>query len=119
MVQRATSSAYRENLTAGSLIFSIRSFIMIRKSVGEITLPCGRPWSWLNVGEWVLPHLTWKVLSFKKFLIKFAIRPLMPALWIFISSAVLFTLSNAFLRSKNTASVCFLAWNPLCIESII
>ena len=55
----------------------------------------------------MLPHLTWKVLSFKKFLMKFAIRPLMPALWIFISSAVLLTLSNAFLRSRNTANVCF------------
>ena len=67
----------------------------------------------------MLPHLTWKVLSFKKFLMKFAIRPLRPALWIFISSAVLLTLSNAFLRSRNTANVCFLAWNPLCMESII
>ena len=67
----------------------------------------------------MLPHLTWKVLPFKKFLMKFAIRPLKPALWIFISSAVLLTLSNAFLRSRNTANVCFLAWNPLCMESII
>ena len=58
----ATSSAKSEYLTC-SFAVSHMSLIMMRNSVGDSTLPCGRPWSCGVTGESVVPHRTWKVRS--------------------------------------------------------
>ena len=118
--QIATSSAKIEWCVCRNklLMFWAIPSIIIRKRVGEITLPCGMPYFLMVNGGINVLMRTWNVLGCKKFRMKTAMFPRIPFLWIKYKRAEGCTVSYAAARSKNTATVCCFSSNPLCTVSV-
>ncbi len=125
LTHNAPSSAYNALPILWSILLKM-SLIIILKSIGLHTLPCGVPFSIGYILENSIPTLTSMVLLFKKSLIQLKILPPIPILFNLIKSPSFHNMSYAFSMSKNiTKTASLLTWAFLIsfsrqiIESIV
>ena len=109
------SSAYIAHFT-GDENFLIRSLMNTKKSVGDMTPPCGTPCLRSIFLLFVLSMTTLARRLCRYDFIHRNIFPVMLHFFSFRSRPSVQTVSNDFCRSIHTVSVCFLCWNPSSIS---
>ena len=115
VLHMSKSSAYIAHFT-GDINFLIRSLMNTKKSVGDMTPPCGTPCLRSVFLLFVLSTTTLDRQLCRYYLIHRTIFPAMLHFFSFRSKPSVHTLSNAFCRSIHTVSVCFLCLNQSSIS---
>ena len=115
VLHRTKSSAYIAHFT-GDGNFLIRSLMNTKKSVGDMTPPCGIPCLRSIFLLFVLSMTTLTRRLCRYDLIQQNIFPAMLHFFRFRSRPSVQTVSNAFCRSIHTVRVCFLCWNPSALR---
>ena len=115
VLHRTTSSAYTVHFT-GDGNFLIRSLMNTKKSVCDITPPCGTPCLRSILLLFVLSMTTLARRLSRYDLIQQNIFPAMLHFFSFRSRPSVQTVLNAFCRSIHTVRVCILCWNPSSIS---
>ena len=115
VLHRTKLSAYIVHFT-GDGNFLIRSLMNTKKSVGDMTPPCGTPCLRTIFLLFVLSMTTLARRLYRYDLIQQNIFPAMLYFFSFRSRPSVQTVSNAFCRSIHTVRVCFLCWNPSSIS---
>ena len=115
VLHRTKSSAYIAHFT-GDGNFLISSLMNTKKSVGDMTPPCGTPCLRSIVLLFVLSMTNFARQLCRYDLIHRNIFSVMLHFFSFRSRPSVQTVSNAFCRSIHTMSVYFLCWNPSSIS---
>ena len=115
VLHRTKSSAYIAHFT-WDIHFLIRSLMNTKKSVGDMTPPCGTPCLRRIFLLFVLSRTTLARRLCRYDLIQQNIFTAMLHFFSFRSRPSVETVSNGFYRSIHTVSVCFLCWNPSSIS---
>ena len=115
VLHRTYASAYIAHFT-GDRNYLIRSLMNTKKSVGDMTPPCGTSCQRSIFLLFVLSMTTLARRLCRYDLIHRNIFPVMLHFFSFRSRPSVQTVSNAFCRSIHTVSVCILCWNPSTIS---